>query len=443
MKILLLNQAFYPDVASTAQHLSDLAVELAARGHEVRVMCSRRIYDNPDVLHARREIWRSVKIRRIYSFGFGKSARWRRYADFGSYLMNCLRHLVTQPGFDLVIAMTSPPLISWLGALFVRLKRGKFVFWVMDLNPDEALAAGWMRPGSWATRRLQWMLQFSLNQADVIVTLDKFMAQRVQAKNVPPEKIAILPPWSHDHHVYYNVEGREQFRKEHQLEGKFVVMYSGNHSPCHPLTTLLEAARRLTAHPSISFCFVGGGTEFENVRAYKNQHDLTNVVMAQYQPLDKLSASLSSADMHVVVMGDPFVGIVHTCKVYNIRILGIPYLYIGPQVSHIAELQPNYSARHGDVDLVVNHVLQAAKLRLPRVAPVDIREHGQDYLIRKMITILETTLVHDGVAEPAKVVRPVALEYPTFIPARPNGTSQSLHASETDPAIIRKSAGAS
>ena len=425
MKILLLNQAFYPDVASTAQHLTDLAVELADRGHDVRVMCSRRIYDRPEIKHPRREIWRGIKIRRIYSFGFGKSARWRRYADFGSYLLNCLRHLIALPRFDLVIAMTSPPLISWLGALFARVKGGKFVFWVMDLNPDEALAAGWMKPGSWATRRLQWMLQYSLNQANVIVTLDKFMAQRVQAKAIPPEKIAILPPWSHDHYVYYNIEGREQFRKQHQLDGKFVVMYSGNHSPCHPLTTLLEATRRLASQPGFAFCFVGGGTEFEKVRAYRNQHDLKNIVMVPYQPLDRLSASLSAADLHVVVMGDPFVGIVHTCKVYNIRTLGIPFLYIGPPVSHIAELHPNYNARHGDIDIVVDHLLTAVESGLSIAPPTDAREHSQDHVVCKMMMALESTVAYGNLTEYTKILQQ-GITYPAFIPTKPNGTSAAF-----------------
>ena len=47
MRILLLNQCFYPDVVSTAQHLTDLAVALAERGHSVTVVASRRGYDNP------------------------------------------------------------------------------------------------------------------------------------------------------------------------------------------------------------------------------------------------------------------------------------------------------------------------------------------------------------------------------------------------------------
>jgi len=394
MKILLLNQAFYPDVASTAQHLTDLALELVSHGHEVSVMCSRRMYDKPEVQHPRHECWRGIKIRRIYSFGFGKSARWRRYADFGSYLVNCLRHLIALPRFDLVIAMTSPPLISFLGALFVRVKGGRFAFWAMDLNPDEALAAGWMQPGSWATRRLQWMLQYSLHQADLIVALDRFMAKRIEEKEILPEKIAILPPWSHDNQVHYDPAGRERFRAEHGLTGKFVVMYSGNHSPCHPLNTLLEAAHRLKDQSDIAFCFVGGGAEFKTVAAYKVTHGLKNVVMVPYQPLDKLSASLSSADLHAVVMGNPFVGLVHTCKVYNIRTLGIPYLYIGPPRSHVTEMHPTFSASHGDIETVVCHIRAAASSRVSRIIPPgELVEHSQDYLVGKMIGLLESGAV--------------------------------------------------
>ena len=47
MKILLLNQTFYPDVVSSGQHLTDLALQLAGRGHEVTVATSRRAYDDP------------------------------------------------------------------------------------------------------------------------------------------------------------------------------------------------------------------------------------------------------------------------------------------------------------------------------------------------------------------------------------------------------------
>jgi colanic acid biosynthesis glycosyl transferase WcaI len=390
VRILLLNQTFYPDVASTAQHLSDLAVQLVDRGHDVTVMCSRRAYDNPKERYPRDEVWRRVRIRRISSLGLGKKARWRRAADFGSYLVSCLFHLIALRRFDVVIALTSPPLISWLGALFARLRGGQFVFWVMDLNPDEAVAAGWLRPDSWMTKCLQAMLRYSLHRAAMVIVLDRFMAERIAAKGVAKEKIATLPPWSHDHVVRYDMAGRRRFRSKHRLDGKYVVMYSGNHSPCHPLATLLEAARRLGERPDIAFCFIGGGSEFENVRRYAKQHALKNVQTLPYQPLNELAASLSAADLHAVVMGDPFVGLVHPCKVYNIRALGIPYLYIGPPESHVSDLRPTFAARHGDLDAVVRHIQRGAASRLSRVSRSDaLREHSQACVISRMVSTIE------------------------------------------------------
>jgi colanic acid biosynthesis glycosyl transferase WcaI len=389
VRALLLNQAFYPDVVSTAQHAADLAAALVDRGHAVTVVCSRRAYDEPGREYARRENWRGVNIRRIPSTGFGKTRRWRRGADFGSYLLSLAFHLLTLGRFDLVIGMTSPPLISWVAALFTRVTGGKFVFWVMDLNPDEALAAGWLRERSWTTRILQKLLHDSLRWATLVIVLDRFMAARVLAKGVDAGKIAILPPWSHDVAVQYDAAGREQFRKKHGLAGRYVVMYSGNHSPCHPLITLLDAARALRERHDIAFCFVGGGSEYQAVQRYAAQHGLKNISTIPYQPLDRLGASLSSADLHVVVMGDLFVGLVHPCKVYNIRTLGLPYLYIGPLESHVSELAPSFTATHGDVGTVVRHVENASRSAPRRIDPGIHASHGQTWLVGRMVAALE------------------------------------------------------
>src|ERR1035438_526365 len=137
------------------------------------------------------------------------------------------------------------------------------------------------------------------------------MRDRVIAKGVSERRVAILPPWSHSSVVHYDERGRERFREAHGLTGKFVVMYSGNHSPCHPLDTVLHAAREMAADPNVAFLFIGGGSEFRKVREFAATHSLSNVQCMPYQPLESLAGSLSSADLHFVVMGDPFVGIVH------------------------------------------------------------------------------------------------------------------------------------
>jgi len=399
MRVLLLNQCFYPDVAATGQYLTELAVALSERGHEVTVITSRNGYDDPSLVFPRRETWRGIQIHRLATFALGKKGRARRALNFGSFFFSGALRLLRLPRFDVVIALTSPPLISWLGTTFVRLKGGRLVFWVMDLNPDEAIAAGWLKKDSTAARVLERFLRSSMRHSAKIVALDRFAKDRIQQKGVPEEKIAVLPPWSHDEAVCYDVAGREAFRKRHGLEGRFVVMYSGNHSPCHPLDTLLQAAAGLRQRTDIAFCFVGGGSEQNKVRAFATDQDLENITCLPYQPLTELSASLSAGDLQVVVMGNAFPGILHPCKIYNILAIGSPFLYIGPNESHVADLlsrtgEPdyNYMAQHGDVDSVVKAITecadQAGNSRNAQRSDL-AAEFAKDVLLPRLVGIVE------------------------------------------------------
>ena len=379
MKFLLLNQCFYPDVVATAQHLTDLATELAARGHDVTVIASDRGYDDPSVRFPRRETWRNIRIIRIPSLSLGKSSRWQRVLNFASFMFVCALRLLVMRRFDVVVALTSPPLISFLAALFVRLKGGKFCFWVMDLNPDEAIAAGWLNERSLVARVLNSMLGYSLKHAERTIVLDRFMKERVLTKGAAAERVSVIPPGAIDDAVKFSREGREAFRREHGFEDRFVVMYAGNHSPCHPLDTVLEAARTLNLREEIVFCFVGGGSEYGKVKRFAVEHGLGNVKCLPYQPLGELAGLLSAADLHVVVMGDAFVGVVHPSKVYNVMAVGAPALYIGPRPSHVTDIGSRFFLhKHGDVEGVVRAVSEeSTKLREQRAR--DLRDLKTNY----------------------------------------------------------------
>lgn len=415
LKFLLLNQCFYPDVVSTAQHLTDLAMELAARGHEVTVLTGDRGYDDATTRFPRRELWNGITIIRVPSLSLGKNRRWRRALTFGSFLVVCSLRLLILQHFDVVVALTSPPLISFLAALFVKLKGGRFCFWVMDLNPDEAIAAGWLDRDSRAARILQRMLNYSLNQAARTIVLDRFMKERVLSGGIDTDGVAIFPPWSHDDAVGYSGEGREAFRTKHGLSDKFVVMYSGNHSPCHPLDTLLEAALALEDHTEIVFCFIGGGSEQAKVREFVSRHRLGNAKCLPYQPLKDLSSSLSAADLHAVVMGEGFAGIVHPCKIYNIMAIGTPTLYIGPEPSHITDIALDHGSnhrffltRHRDVAGVTAKILEAQQgpngRRLNRGAAWAPVCFSKRTLLPQMIKLLEGAAVPESKTSEAETV---------------------------------------
>jgi len=400
MRITLVNQAFHPDVVSSGQHLTDLAVALAERGHDVTVVTSRRAYDDSAKTFPKYELWRSIKIYRVFNTGFGKRAKWRRAADFLTFLISCCWRLMLLPKPDVVVALTSPPLVSVIAAAFAKLRGAKFCYWIMDLNPDEAIAAGWLSPDSFAAKWLERLSRFSLRRAAKVVVLDKFMQQRILAKDIPANKIEVIPPWSHDSEVKFDAVGRAQFRKTHGLENKFVIMYAGNHSPCHPLDTILAAAKTLAASdPEIFFCFVGGGSEQRRVKEFAAENKLPNILCLPYQPLEQLAGVLSAADLHLVVMGDPFVGLVHPCKAYNLLRVNAAILYMGPRPSHISEILdelngqlPGAATPHGDAAAAVKSILEL-KLAVSQAArkdavPLDGR-FSKENLLPQLVAAIE------------------------------------------------------
>jgi hypothetical protein len=145
-------------------------------------------------------------------------------------------------------------------------------------------------------------------------------------------------------------------------------MYSGNHSICHPLDTLLEAARELRDEPGIRFIFIGGGARTNDVRNFKQKYGLKNILQLEYQPRSGIQQSLSAADLHTVVMGENMAGIVHPCKIYGILALGRPFLYIGPRESHVTDLLNSgavgYSVLPGQVAQTVTAIKQAKSLSI-------------------------------------------------------------------------------
>jgi hypothetical protein len=119
-----------------------------------------------------------------------------------------------------------------------------------------------------------------------------------------------------------------------------------------------------------------------------------------------LAASLSAADLHTIVMGENFVGIVHPCKLYNILAIGSPFLYIGPAESHISEIAARsnggygaYSAKTGDVNAVVKHILDAASQTLHR-ARVPVSEIASTFsrttLLPRLIALIQATAVTES-----------------------------------------------
>jgi glycosyltransferase involved in cell wall biosynthesis len=241
-------------------------------------------------------------------------------------------------------------------------RRVAITYWVMDLNPDQSIEAGLVKPNSPLVKMFDWLNRRILNRADVVVTLDRFMAERVLRKADVRHKLSVMPPWPHEGHLEIVNHDDNPFRRKHQLDGRFVIMYSGNHCVYSPLRTILDAAIRLREDDRLRFMFIGGGAGKPEVDQAIAEHQLTNVISLPYQPLDQIKYSLSAADLHLVVLGDREVGVRHPCKIYGAMSVARPVMLMGPDPCHISDLvrdhRIGWHIQHGEVDKAIDAIHQ-------------------------------------------------------------------------------------
>jgi colanic acid biosynthesis glycosyl transferase WcaI len=349
--LLVISQVYPPDPAAVGQHCADVAEEMVRRGWRVKVFTANRGYDDPRVRYGTSEHRAGVEIRRFAFSSFGKrSIAVRLFAQLFFVIQSALAAAWVSDA-TAILASTSPPFAGFFGALIARLRRVPLVWWVMDLNPDQMIAAGRIGPRSLPARVFNAMNRRTLNEARAVIVLDRYMRDRVLAKTYVPEKLHVIPPWAPTEQGGTDPAGANAFRLAHQLTGKFVVMYSGNHAVTHPLTTLLDAAKILEDEHRIKFVFIGGGAGKADVEE-RIRAGSPNIVALPYQSFDSLAASLSAADLHVVSMGNHMVGVVHPCKIYGALAVGRPILFFGPEASHAGDILRRWNVGfridHGD-----------------------------------------------------------------------------------------------
>jgi hypothetical protein len=361
LRVLILNQTFWPDVAATAQHAFDLARHLRMQGDEVTAISSRSIYGQTGSSLPGAEVIDGIEVHRVGSSVFGKAGIASRAFDFIAFNVACLFKALALPRHDVVICLTTPPFIALVGLLLRWAKGTRFVFWTMDLYPDVPVAAGVIRRGSAVHRLFDAIDRFCLRQSDAVVVLGRCMRDRVLEKGVAPAKIRMITPWADPGEVP-NLPVRifgdavdavgvrrgtaidvkpeavswNSLRSEWGIGDRFVIEYSGNCGVGHDIDSVCQAMLALRDDDGIRWVFVGGGVMRPRIEEFIERHGIRNVVMKPYQPRARLGELISLGDVHLVLVADGFEGLLIPSKFYGVLAAGRPTIYVGPPDSEVA-----------------------------------------------------------------------------------------------------------
>lgn len=262
MRILLLNQFFWPDSAATSQLLTDLARSLAADGHDVVAICSGRAgYTIPaGSLDAP-----SVRIHRVKGLAFSRGPIGRILSYLSFYIAASARALLV-PRPDVVLALTTPPLISLLGRVLKLFRGCRFYIWEMDVYPDVATDLNYFKAGGAIDRIVGILADHARKQADGVIALGECMKDRLMRRSIPESRIFVSDNWADGKAIKPLPRPGDP--------GELVVLYSGNLGLAHDLDTCKGALERIEADNRFRFIFSGSGALMNELKLFQEERKI-------------------------------------------------------------------------------------------------------------------------------------------------------------------------
>jgi glycosyltransferase involved in cell wall biosynthesis len=403
LKYVLVSQFFPPDPTAVGQQAYDLAYHISKKKINIEVLTSNANYNDQKIKYSSQRINKNFFIRRIPFLNFGKKNFFNRIIGQIFFIIQCFFYLKisSQKNFTLILT-TSPSISCALGfALHFLDKKLKIIYWVSDINPDQSIKLNIFKKNNILVKILMFFEKQLLKRSFKIITLDNYMRENLKKKIFSNNSnIAVVPPWCHEESLKNIKSSKNYFIKKYNLNNKFVIIYSGNHSIANPLITFFKAAKILKNIQKIQFIFIGGGNIKNELTKYKELNKLDNILMLPYVSLNHLKYVLSAANLNLVSTGKDMKGIIHTSKHYSFLKMGKPFLYLGPKNSSIGNfIEKNkigWQVNHNDINQCSNIIKKIFFLNKNKIDEIRIKTlkiYNKFYKKEKLINNLINSII--------------------------------------------------
>lgn len=331
MKILIVSQYFWPE----SFRINDLALGLAARGHEVTVLTGQPNYPAgdiyPDYKKAPEEFsrYQGIPVLRV--------PIWPRGQGFVSLAINYLSFALSglvagswklrNREFDLVFVYLVSPITAALPALwFGRWKKARVFVWVLDLWPESLAAVGAVRSGK-ILALVGKIVSFVYKRSDRILIQSRAFTDNVLQYNGKSEQIRYFPGWPE-----LTIDagyGAATAAEMAPYQSKFSILFAGNIGHAQDFPAILDAAEQLKKQNlNLIFVVLGDGRAADEVREDIRRRNLeAYVVLLGRFPLERMPGFFATADALLVSLkGDAIFGMTIPAKVQSYLEAGKPIL---------------------------------------------------------------------------------------------------------------------
>ena len=345
-KLLIYAHYYTPDVASTGQILQDQA-EGMKEEFDVTVICTVPSYTGKiDEKYKDKWIYKEeindVKVIRIRVPEFSKSSKVSRVKNLLAYFKGAKKATKMVGEQDYVFTISQPPILGGMLGVYgkkkLRTEEGKhpkFIYCIQDFNPEQTMAVGYVRI-PFVTKIMMAFDKRTCRKSDLIITVGRDLVETLKnrfAKEQVPRHV-LINNWIDEKEIYplsNDNSGVIEFKKQYDLEGKFIIMYSGNIGLYYDLENLIKIIAKFNKVKTkdgrdVVFAFVGSGSVLDKLIEFKNENKLENVYFIPYQDKEELIYSLNAADVHWCVNAKGIKGVSCPSKFYGIAGVAKPVL---------------------------------------------------------------------------------------------------------------------
>ncbi len=307
MRILIYSYNYHPEPIGIAPLMTELAEGFAKRGHQVRVVTGmpnypeRKVYDEYKGKFFLTEEQNGVTVQRSYIHVRGsKPGLLDRLLLDSSFILSSLWQAFNGWKPEIIFATTPPILISLPVSFYGLFSNSSVVLNIQDIVSEAAVRVGLVKKDSWIVSLAQAVEKLAyLKAAKISVIAEDFLTKLVE-QGVNKNRIVCIPNWV-DLNFIRPLDKNNSFREEHNLQGKFVVVYSGNIALTQGLETVVKAAASLKEKSEISFVILGEERARQQLQECCDNYQADNVTLLPLVPREKLPEMLSAADVGLVI----------------------------------------------------------------------------------------------------------------------------------------------
>jgi glycosyltransferase involved in cell wall biosynthesis len=308
VKIGIVSQWYRPEPAYLT---TDLAGELTARGHRVRVLTGYPNYPQGRLYPGYRQRWNHISavdgstVRRVPLYPSHDASAARRAANYLSFAAtSAVAGARFLAGADVVYVYLTPATVFAAPALLRLLHGVPSVLHVQDLWP-ESVTASPMAPrglaGRLTSRALDAMMRGIYRAADSIAVIAPSMRELVVARGADPARVRTVLNWA-DEALFRPVGATEHARSEIGHRNRCTVMYAGTIGPFQDVETSIRAAAAVQHTGAVDLVLLGSGIHEPATRALADRLGAGNVRFLGRRPAVAMARLYAVADYQLVTL---------------------------------------------------------------------------------------------------------------------------------------------